>query len=99
MPHRKLTVEFLGDIAASTSPAGQDWDRRNAEARHVSPRTVVSWIEKARRAGILTPVRPGQFGGTFVRPAWGAGRTARSEVVGRRQVDACSRGLEPPRWG
>jgi len=28
-----------------------------------SRRTVVSWVEKARRRGILSPVRPGQFGG------------------------------------
>jgi len=32
----------------------------------VSRRTVVSWVEKARRRGILSPVRPGQFGGELV---------------------------------
>lgn len=66
MPHRKLTVEFLEDIAREYLAAGRGGTAAIAEARHVSPRTVVSWIEKARRAGILTPVRPGQFGGTFV---------------------------------
>jgi len=32
----------------------------------VSQRTVVSWVEKARRRGILTRVRPGSYGGEIV---------------------------------
>ena len=32
----------------------------------VSPRTVVSWVEKARQRGILTPVPKGGFGGRVV---------------------------------
>jgi hypothetical protein len=37
-----------------------------AAERHVSPRTVVSWIEKARRRGILTRVPQGGYGGEII---------------------------------
>ena len=35
-----------------------------AQAYQVSPRTVVSWVEKARARGILTATTPGVAGGT-----------------------------------
>jgi len=63
---RSLTVEFLEDIAREYLAAGRGYTTTLAQAHHVSPRTVVSWIEKARGLGILTPVAPGQFGGTYV---------------------------------
>ena len=39
-----------------------------AEQYQVAPRTVVSWVQKARRRGLLTPARPGVAGGE-VRPS------------------------------
>lgn len=61
-----LTDEFLEDIAREYLAIGRGYARAIAAERHVSERTVVSWVEKARRNGILTRVRPGSYGGEIV---------------------------------
>jgi hypothetical protein len=65
-PRNILSTEFLEDLAHEYLTQGRGYSSRLAAAHSVSPRTIVSWIEKARRAGILTPVRPGQYGGAHV---------------------------------
>ncbi|MFM2077644.1 MAG: hypothetical protein RJA49_1534, partial [Actinomycetota bacterium] len=50
----RLTDEFLTEIAHRYVMLGRGYARTIALQRNVSPRTVVSWIEKARRRGILT---------------------------------------------
>jgi len=62
----RLTDEFLEDIATEYLAGGRGSTQRIADERRVSRRTVVGWIVKARERGILTPVRPGQFGGELV---------------------------------
>ena len=63
-PH---TEEFLEQIAREYLTIGRGYARTIAAERHVSERTVVSWVEKARRQGILTRVRPGSYGGEIVQ--------------------------------
>ena len=65
-PNEPLTEQFLEDIAREYLAIGRGYARVIAAERHVSERTVVSWIEKARRQGILTRVRPGSYGGEIV---------------------------------
>ena len=65
-PH---TEEFLEQIAREYLTIGRGYARTIAAERHVSERTVVSWVEKARRQGILTRVRPGSYGGELVPPS------------------------------
>ena len=60
---------FLEDVARQYLAIGRGYARAIAAERHVSQRTVVSWIEKARRRGILTRVPAGSFGGTIVPKA------------------------------
>ena len=64
-----LTAEFLEQIAREYLTIGRGYARTIAAERHVSERTVVSWVEKARRQGILTRVRPGSYGGEIVPPS------------------------------
>lgn len=61
-----LTDQFLEDIAREYLAIGRGYPGVIAAERHVSERTVVSWVEKARRHGILTRVRPGSYGGQIV---------------------------------
>jgi transposase len=61
-----LSDPFLEEIAREYLRIGRGYARAIASERHVSERTVVSWVEKARRRGILTRVPPGSFGGTIV---------------------------------
>jgi hypothetical protein len=58
--------EFLEQIAREYLAVGRGYARAIAANRGVSARTVVSWVEKARRRGILSGVRQGQFGGRIV---------------------------------
>jgi hypothetical protein len=62
-PHAHLTDEFLEEIAVQYALLGRGYAKAIAHQRHVSPRTVVSWVEKARSRGILGPTRPGVAGG------------------------------------
>ncbi len=61
-----LTGEFLEAIAREYLAIGRGYARAIALERHVSERTVVSWVEKARRKGILTRVPSGSVGGEIV---------------------------------
>lgn len=61
-----LTDVFLEAIAREYLARGRGYAAAMAQERHVSPRTVVSWVEKARRRGILTRVPRGGVGGTIV---------------------------------
>lgn len=61
-----LSDAFLEDIARQYLAVGRGYAREIAAERHVSQRTVVSWVEKARRRGILTRVPPGGYGGQIV---------------------------------
>lgn len=65
-PNEPLTDQFLEEIAREYLTIGRGYAKAIAAERHVSQRTVVSWVEKARRRGILTGVRPGSFGGQIV---------------------------------
>ncbi len=59
----RLTDEFLTEIARHYVMLGRGYAKAIARQRNVSPRTVVSWIEKARERGILSPTTPGAVGG------------------------------------
>ncbi len=64
--NEQLTDEFLEEVAREYLAIGRGYAKEIAAERHVSQRTVVSWVEKARRRGILTRVRPGSYGGEIV---------------------------------
>ena len=64
--NEQLTDEFLEEVARQYLAIGRGYAKEIAAERHVSQRTVVSWVEKARRRGILTRVRPGSYGGEIV---------------------------------
>jgi hypothetical protein len=64
--NERLTDQFLEDIAREYLAIGRGYARVIASERHVSERTVVSWIEKARRHGILSRVNQGSFGGEII---------------------------------
>lgn len=60
----QLSDAFLRDIAEEYLRLGRGYAKRIALERNVSPRTVVSWVVKARERGILGPApKPGAFGG------------------------------------
>ncbi len=61
-----LSDEFLEDIAREYLSVGRGYARTISQERQVSPRTVVSWVEKARKRGILTRVPQGGYGGSIV---------------------------------
>ena len=61
---RILSDQFLTTIAREYTLRGRGYAASLAEEYVVSPRTVVSWIEKARTRGLLTrPTTPGAVGG------------------------------------
>ncbi|MCX6434165.1 MAG: hypothetical protein NTX29_15815 [Actinobacteria bacterium] len=64
--NEQLSDPFLEEIAHEYLAIGRGYAKAIAIERHVSQRTVVSWVEKARRRGILTRVPSGSFGGTIV---------------------------------
>ena len=55
-----LSDEFLKDIARQYVEIGKGYARVIADQKGVSERTVVSWIEKARKRGILEQTVPGK---------------------------------------
>lgn len=65
-PNERLSDEFLEGIAREYLQIGRGYARTMAAQRKVSERTVVSWVEKARRRGILTRVPAGSYGGRIV---------------------------------
>jgi hypothetical protein len=62
----KLSHDFLEEVARQYLEIGRGYARVIAQQRGVSERTVVSWVQKARKRGILSPVRPGQYGGRLI---------------------------------
>ena len=57
-----LSDEFLREIALQYRHLGRGYSTKIAKQRGVSRRTVVSWVEKARRRGIIGKTRPGKYG-------------------------------------
>ncbi len=65
---RSLSDEFLTTIAREYTVRGRGYAASLAAEYVVSPRTVVSWVEKARDRGLLTrPARAGAVGGRIAR--------------------------------
>ena len=62
----RLTDAFLEEIARRYLDLGRGYARTIAAERAVTPRTAVSWVEKARRRGILSRVKPGSHGGHII---------------------------------
>jgi hypothetical protein len=62
----RLTDDFLAEIVVRYLRLGRGYAKVIADERNVSPRTVVSWIEKARARGILSATTPGAVGGKLV---------------------------------
>lgn len=65
-PKQRLDDHFLEDIAREYLSGGRGYANEMAAKYFVSPRTVISWVEKARARGILTKVTKGGFGGKIV---------------------------------
>ena len=67
--HRRiLTDEFLTTIAREYLARGRGYAASLAQEYFVTPRTVVSWVEKARIRKILSaPATPGATGGRLLR--------------------------------
>ena len=61
--NEQLSDDFLEAIAREYLAIGRGYAKAISAERQVSERTVVSWVEKARRRGILTRVAPGSCGG------------------------------------
>lgn len=70
----QLSEGFLEEIAREYLELGRGYARVIAAERQVSERTVVSWVEKARRRGILTRVPAGSYGGRIVPRSRRSGR-------------------------
>jgi hypothetical protein len=62
----RLTDDFLEEIARRYLDIGRGYARTIASERSVTPRTAVSWVEKARRRGILSRVPRGSHGGQII---------------------------------
>lgn len=63
----ELSDDFLRAIAEEYLRLGRGYAKRIALERNVSPRTVVSWVVKARERGILGPAPgPGSAGGQIL---------------------------------
>lgn len=58
--NQRLSDEFLKDIAIKYKKIGRGYAKEIALQRGVSTRTVVSWIEKARKRGLLPPTQSGK---------------------------------------
>lgn len=61
-PLSPLTDEFLHEIADQYRAIGRGYAAKIAAEFGVSKRTAISWVEKARKKGILGKTRPGKFG-------------------------------------
>jgi hypothetical protein len=61
-----LTDDFLEEMARRYLELGRGYSRILAAEHSVSPRTAISWIEKARQRGILSAVGVGSFGGRII---------------------------------
>ncbi|MEX0580599.1 MAG: hypothetical protein WD228_05765 [Mycobacterium sp.] len=64
---RSLSDDFLEMVAREYLVRGRGYATSLAEEYFVAPRTVVSWVEKARARGMLSaPPRRGAVGGTLM---------------------------------
>lgn len=61
-PLSRLSDAFLSDVAAQYRQIGRGYTEILADHYGVSHRTVVSWVEKARKRGILGKTTPGKIG-------------------------------------
>lgn len=65
---RSLTDEFLRTVAREYLVLGRGYTTTLADKYVVSPRTVISWVEKARARGLLSePPTQGAAGGRLER--------------------------------
>ena len=65
-----LTDEFLTTIAREYLARGRGYAASLSQEYFVTPRTVVSWIEKARARGLLSsPAKSGAVGGELIPKA------------------------------
>jgi hypothetical protein len=58
--NQPLSDEFLTNIAKQYKEIGRGYAKVIAAQRGVSNRTVVSWVEKARKRGLLPPTKSGK---------------------------------------
>ena len=63
---RQPSDEFLEEIAQQYLAVGRGYAEVIASERGVARRTVVSWVEKARKRGILSATKPGSSGGSLL---------------------------------
>jgi hypothetical protein len=66
--HRQLSDAFLAEVSRRYLAHGRGYAAALALQYQVSPRTVVSWVEKARARGILSSTKPGVAGGNLHIP-------------------------------
>jgi len=59
-PTNRLSDEFLQEVVRQYVEVGHGYANTIARQRGVSPRTVISWVEKARKRGFLGPTTPGR---------------------------------------
>lgn len=97
-PHRRLTDGFLEEVAQRYLSIGRGYAKAIAAEYRVSPRTAVSWIEKARARGILAPTTPGSLGGRDDTDLHGegddAGDTSTVTLDGDQVVDQTAVGIQ-----
>lgn len=67
-PTNALSDEFLEEVARQYVEIGRGYARIIAQQRGVSERTVVSWVQKARKRGILSATTPGKRSETLIPP-------------------------------
>lgn len=65
-PSTALSDAFLEEVGRQYLEIGRGYARAIADQRGVAVRTVVSWVQKARRRGILSRVKKGSRGGRIV---------------------------------
>lgn len=67
-PTNALSNAFLEEVARQYVEIGHGYARVIAQQRGVSERTVVSWVQKARKRGILSATTPGRRSGKVIPP-------------------------------
>ncbi len=79
---RNLSDEFLTTIAREYTLRGRGYAASLAKEYVVSPRTVVSWIEKARTRGLLTrPTTPGRRRADYPRALGTRSKASRIDQI------------------
>lgn len=63
---RRLSDEFLEDVAREYLGYGRGYVKQMAAAHQVSPSTIASWVHKARARGIISDTSRGVKGGVWV---------------------------------